>query len=425
MNTQLIGKVRKDILDNGVIFIHNYNTEQPIVSVVIFIKMGAVYEPLHLTGISELVQATITKGTKNRTAKQIVEEIESLGGEISADSDTDYSTLSISVGSIHYEKAIEILHDVFTNPIFPEEEVEKEKMNIIAGIIARKDRIFNVAIDELLLNIYGKQHPYGRPPERIIRTIRKIKRENLLSWWEKFYGIDNNLRNIVIVVSGDVDFLYAKEIIMKYFSSIRRTQLPFIQDYKLRLKRKYVSRKVHFKQAYLMYGFLAPAVGITDIREFLSLKLLNLYLGGGMSGKLFEILREQYSLCYETNSFYPTRILDSHFVFYLGLDHTRVELAKNKIEEIIYLLKDGKIFDEKDLEETKRKFSGRYLLDHQTNARQAWYLGFWEIVGLGYEYDAKYIEDIKTVTLDDIHNTVNKIFSKEKAVVVELIPKKK
>jgi zinc protease len=425
MNTIVFSDVKKEILSNGIAFIHNYNSNQPIVSVAIFLKMGEIYEPKKFEGISDLLQNVIIKGTKNRSAEQIAEEVESLGGTISAGSSEDYSTLSIAVGSKHFEKAVEILSDVFKNPIFPENEIEKEKMNLIAGIISRKDRIFDVAIDELLYNLYSKNHPYGRKPIDSIKTIKSFKQKDLFTWWSKFYGVDKNKKNIIIVVSGDIDYIIAKEIILKYFSDIIEINLSeIVFTDNVKTKDKYVKKKVYFKQGYLMYGFISPKLSKDTLLDYLSLKLINSYLGGGMSGKLFEYLREQHSLCYETNSFYPTRLLDSHFVIYLGLDYERIDIAKKEIEKIINQVINGELITEDDLKVVKRKIKGRYLLDHQTNSQQAWYLGFWEINGMGCDYDLQYIKDLENVSISDLRNVAKKIFTSQKTII-ELVPKKK
>lgn len=421
MSSYGISEIKKELLSNGIIFIHNLNTQQPIISINIFLKMGSIYEPPKFYGISELLQATIIKGTKTRTAKQIAEEIELLGGSISSNSDDDYSTLSVVVGSRYFEKALEILSDIFYNPIFPEEEVEREKSIMIADILSRKDKIFNIAIDELMYNLYGKNHPYGIKPINFVSTIKKLKRNNLLEWWEKFYGIDNG--NIIVVVSGNLDYENAKEIFLKYFPNVKTTKLPTVTNYKPQPNYKNIKKKTKFKQGYLMYGYLAPSLRKENLKEYLSLKLLNTYLSGGMSSKLFYVLREKNSLCYETSSFYPTKILDSHFVIYLGFDYKRVEIAKREIENIISEISNGSSMSKSDLDEAKSKIKGRFLLDHQTNLRQGWYLGFWEIMGLGCEYDKKYIEDIEKITLEDVKITAKKIFG-SKNVVVELIPKK-
>ena len=424
MNTTIFSEIKKEIMSNGITFLHNYNPNQPIVSIVIFLKMGEIYEPKKFEGISDLLQSVIIKGTKNRSAEQIAEEVESLGGSISADASEDYSTLSIAVGSQHFEKAVDILSDIFKNPTFPKSEIEKEKINIIASIISRKDKIFDIAIDELLYNLYGEKHPYGRKPIDSIKTIKKFSQKDLFNWWSKFYGVDKNEKNIVIVVSGDVSYVVAKEIILKYFSDIPEVNLSKIVFPNIKSKNKYVKKKVHFKQGYLMYGFVSPKISKDTLSDYLSLKLINAYLGGGMSGKLFEYLREQHSLCYETNSFYPTRFLDSHLVVYLGLDYERIDVAKKEIEKIFNQIINGELITEDDLKEVKRKIKGRYLLDHQTNLQQAWYLGFWEITGMGYEYDQQYIKDLENISLSNMRYVAKKIFGLPK-IIIELVPKKK
>jgi predicted Zn-dependent peptidase len=424
MNTTIFSEIKKEILSNGITFLHNYNSNQPIVSIVIFLKMGEIYEPKKFEGISDLLQSVIIKGTKNRSAEQIAEDVESLGGSISADASEDYSTLSIAVGSQHFEKAVDILSDIFKNPTFPKSEIEKEKINIIASIISRKDKIFDIAIDELLYNLYGGKHPYGRKPIDSIKTIKKFSQKDLFNWWSKFYGVDKNEKNIVIVVSGDVSYDVAKEMILKYFSDIPEINLPKIVSPNIKIRNKYIKKKVHFKQGYLMYGFVSPKISKDTLSDYLSLKLINAYLGGGMSGKLFEYLREQHSLCYETNSFYPTRLLDSHFVVYLGLDYERIDVAKKEIEKIFNQIINGELITEDDLKEVKRKIKGRYLLDHQTNLQQAWYLGFWEIMGMGYEYDQQYIKDLENISLSNMRYVAKKIFGSPKTVI-ELVPKKK
>jgi predicted Zn-dependent peptidase len=424
MNTTIFSEIKKEILSNGITFLHNYNPNQPIVSIVIFLKMGEIYEPKKFEGISDLLQSVIVKGTKNRSAEQIAEEVESLGGSISADASEDYSTLSIAMGSQHFEKAVDILSDIFKNPTFPKSEIEKEKINIIASIISRKDKIFDIAIDELLSNLYGKKHPYGRRPIDSIKTIKKFSQKNLFNWWTRFYGVDKNEKNIVIVVSGDVSYDVAKEMILKYFSDIPEINLPKIVSPNMKIRNKYIKKKVHFKQGYLMYGFVSPKISKDTLSDYLSLKLINAYLGGGMSGKLFEYLREQHSLCYEINSFYPTRLLDSHFVVYFGLDYGRIDIAKKEIDKIFYQIINGELITEDDLNEVKRKIKGRYLLDHQTNLQQAWYLGFWEIMGMGYEYDQQYIKDLENISLSNIRYVVKKIFGSPKTII-ELVPKKK
>lgn len=418
--TNFTKNVRKEILSNGATFIHKYNTGIPVVSTLIFLKMGSITDG-KLSGVANLTQTIIVKGTKNRSSEQISQQIEYLGGSISADISSDYATLSCSLSKQNFEKSLEILSDIFYNPIFPEEEIKKEKMNIIASIMSRKDSIHSVASDYLFPQMYDK-HPYGRLDIGDINSIKKISRKDIVNHWEKFYGIDEKNKNIVFVVCGDIKFEEAKGMIEKYFPKIKKTNIKNIEYKEPVIKNKVITKNKKFQQGYLMYGYLSAPLNYDFLKEYMSMKILNSYLGGGMSGKLFQILREENSLCYETNSIYPTKLLTSHFIIYIGLDASRINLAKEEIEKIIYGLKTGKIFNEKDLAEVKLKIKGRFLLDHQTSLRQGWYLGFWEIIGLGYEFDARYIEEIYKISLDEVRKVINKTFSKER-ILVELLPK--
>jgi predicted Zn-dependent peptidase len=414
--------IRKEILSNGTVFIHKHNPEIPIVSTIIFLKLGSIYDPPKLAGLGNLTQTVIIKGTKNRTASQIAQEIESLGGTISSSISSDYGELYCSVGKKNFEKSIEILSDIFKNPVFPKEEIEKEKTNIIATILSRKDNIHDVADDYLYSEMY-RDHPYGRLDIGTVESVKKISRKDLISCWEKFYAVDEKSNNLIFVVCGDIEYEVAKNVIEKYFSDLRKTTLPSVKFSTPEIKEKVVTKKQHFNQGYLEYGYLASSLSKENLKHYLATKILNSYLGGGMSGKLFQVLREENSLCYETNSIYPTKLLSGHFIIYLGLDADRLSLAKEKIDEIIAGLKSKKLFTQKDLEETKLKIKGRFLLDHQTSLRQGWYLGFWEIMGLGYDFDEKYIDSLYSISLDDINSVIDKIFSSPK-IVVEIIPEK-
>ncbi|MFQ3675956.1 MAG: pitrilysin family protein [Endomicrobiia bacterium] len=414
--------IKKEILSNGAVFIHKHNREIPVVSTLIFLKMGSINDIPKLSGVTNLTQTVIIKGTKNRTSQQIALEIESLGGTIGSSVSSDYAEIFCSVGKQSFEKSVEILADIFKNPTFPEEEIRKEKMNIIASIISRKDSIHSVANDYLYPELY-KGHPYGRLDIGNVSSVKKISRKDLVNYWEKFYGVDEKNNNLIFVVCGDIEYETAKNMIEKYFADLRKITLPVLNLKKPVVKEKFLSKKHHFKQGYLMYGYLAAELSQKTLKDYLSAKILNSYLGGGMSGKLFQILREENSLCYETNSIYPTKLLSGHFIIYIGVDGDRINLAKEKIDEIIKKLKSKEMITEKDLEETKLKIKGRFLLDHQTSLRQGWYLGFWEIMGLGYDFDNKYVNNLYDITLDDVNSVIDKIFSSQR-VVVEIIPKK-
>ena len=131
-----------------------------------------------------------------------------------------------------------------------------------------------------------------------------------------------------------------------------------------------------------------------------------------MTGRLFVELREKLGLAYEVNSAYPTRLDNSYFEIYIGLDKKNIEIAKKGIEKIMDDLCDVPVGDE-ELRDTKNFIRGVYLLDHQAVEKQAYYLGVREIMGLGYGYDADYISLLDKVTSKDIIDAANRYFKSE------------
>jgi predicted Zn-dependent peptidase len=385
------------------------------VSIKLFIKVGSKDESEDKGGITQLAQTLLLKGTKGRSAEEIALEIESVGGSISSDSTEDYSEISVSVTNKHFEKAVEVLSDVFLNPVFPEGELEKEKVVTIAAIKSRQDRIFNVALDLLMENLYGS-HPYARLPIGTEETVKNISRKDIINWHKKFYGTPN----IVIVVVGNVSLNDTKKHTNKYFSNVPAVLESKISFEKLPLtETKVVTETKKFKQAYLMFGYLVPQV---KSEYYAVLKVLNTYLGRGMSSKLFQTIREEAGLCYEISSFYPSRLDTSRFVIYMGLDKSTLDDAKKKVVQLLDEIRQIPVTNEK-LNEVKEYIKGTHLLEHQSNGRQAWYLGWWEILGKGYEYDNKYISDLNSVTPEDILKVARK-YLKGNHVIIQVVPEK-
>lgn len=407
-------EVKKVTLKNNIVLIHKQIKPLPIVSVKLFVKVGSKDEPENKSGITPLTQELLLKGTKKRTAEQIGLEIESVGGSISSDSTEDFSEISVSVTSRHFDKAVSVLSDVFLNPVFPAEELEKEKTVTMASIRSRKDHIFNVAFDLLMENLYGR-HPYARLPSGTEETVKNISRDDIVEWHRKFYGSPN----VVIVVAGNVSLAETKSCINRYFSGI-----PEVQESKLSFEApvpgsRNLTEKRKFKQAYLMLGYLAPRVNSDD---YPALKVLTTYLGGGMSSELFQKIREEAGLCYEISAFYPSRLDVSRFVIYTGLDKASLDKAKESIYKLLNDICRSPI-DNKRLNEIKEYIKGTYLLEHQSISRQSWYLGWWEILGKGCEYDSRYVDDLLKITPEDILKVSQK-YLQANNVVIQVIPEK-
>jgi predicted Zn-dependent peptidase len=407
------GKVSEFTLPNGLRIIHKEINTDPLVTAEFFIKGGSLAETEKQAGIVNFTQSLMAKETKNRSVNRLALDIEALGTGIHTDVSDDYASLGVSVIKENVEKALEILSDILENPAFSEDEIEKERVNILAGIKRRKDSIFRVTDDLFNEKFYGS-HPYAWPASGRKESVAGFQREDLVGWHKKHYSAGN----MFLVVAGDISLKDVKKLAKRYFSGLESSGTDFEPpEVKSPLSGKISKESARFQQAYLMIGYPAPA---SDHEDYPVLKVINTILGGRMTSRLFVELREKLSLGYEVSSFYPSRKCLSRFVVYLGLEKENLRLAEDRISQILSELKKEYVSDE-ELEETKNYIKGVFLLDHQTIGKQAWYIGWWEIMGKGYEYDTRYLNELSQVTKEDIKRAANKYFN-ENPLQVEIIP---
>ncbi|MCL2335319.1 MAG: insulinase family protein, partial [Endomicrobia bacterium] len=320
---------------------------------------------------------------------------------LSCDTDYDFSNVTISCLSEYFAKAAEIAADVVANPAFDEKEIASEKKNIIAGQISRKDSIWLTSMDNFT-RLYYIDAPYAWPVDGKQETVNNIKRDTIIEWHKFTY----NASNILIVVSGNLDTKTVKDSLEKYFGSIGQGKKFDKPVFSAVMPDKVENIKGKFNQAFIVKGFAAPAL---KEKDFVTLKVIGNILGGRMTSRLFVELREKLGLAYEVSTVFPSRINQSFFAIYIGLDKKNIALTQKRIDEI---LKDfrSKEIDEQELKDTKSYIKGLYIMDRQTVMKRSYYFGWREVTGQGYEYDKKYLEEIDAVTPKDIYETANRIF---------------
>ena len=286
---------------------------------------------------------------------------------------------------------------------------------MIQAIKVRQDSIKSVAGDKFISDFYDKKNPYSKIKSGTEETLKGLTQQDLKDCYNEIYST----KGIVITVVGNIKKSVLKKTLNKYFGQMNLTQEKqniVLPENPLRTGEDTIVNS-KFNQAFIIYAYDAPDVLNEDC---ITLKMINLVLGARMTGRLFIELREKLGLAYEVNSNYPTRIGDSYFEIYIGLDKKNVDITKNGIEKIMTDLCNTKVSD-KELNDTKNFIKGIYLLSHQSVERQAYYLSAREMLGLGYEYDDKYIDLLSKVTSDDIIKVANKYF-KQKPYKLILMP---
>lgn len=404
--------VNKHIFPNGLTLIHKENKSNQIIALEVFIKTGRIYEPEEKAGLSSFLQTLLPKGTKKYNAEQIAEIIESIGAQFGTDASEDYAEI-YGVSTVkHFATLYNLVYEIYSEPIFPEKEMEKERQATLAGIKAREEDIFTVTYDYFSQELYNK-HPYALPVVGTEKTVKSFTRKDLVNHHQKFYTPERT----ILVIVGNLPWEEIKKMVGETFGQLSAldhqvTQSPIYPVTLEQTIEKTYPKK--FQQAFLMLGYPVPEVSHQD---YPTLKIINTILGGGMRGRLFQELRDKYSLAYEISSFYPTRKLTSRFVIYLGLDENRITEAKEKILEQLEKLRNEPV-GEKELKEVKTFLRGNYLIEHSRNKQQAWYLGWWELMGKGYQYDELYPEELSQITTEQVQTLAHKYFTEHHLTII-------
>lgn len=396
--------IHRTVLNNGIVVLAIENSAADIIATRIFIRAGSQWEPREKAGLSHLLSAVITKGTEQLSAVDIAERIESVGANLGADTATDYFLLSLKTVSTDWPEILELAGQMLLRPSFPETEVELEQYLTIQDIRSQKEQPFTIAFDQLRQAMY-QNHPYALSVLGSEATVSELSRADLELYHQTHFRPDN----MVISVAGRITPQEAVAQVERVFGDWQppETPLPTPQLPLITSQPCQVITLQETQQSIVMLGYLASPMKNAD---YTTLKLLNTYLGNGLSSRLFVELREKRGLAYDVSAFYPTRQSASTFVVYMGTapDNTEIAIAglRKEVERLCSTLLSGD-----ELQAAKNKLLGQYALGKQTNAQLAQVYGWYETLGLGIEFDTQFQEDVIAVTPEMTQAVATRYFS--------------
>lgn len=399
------GKVEEYQMPNGAKLIIKETKGRGIVSGVILIKSGTHGEGKR--GLTNLMATLLTKGTKSYNSYEIASTFEDYGGSVYTSVADDYIEIGFSTKVEGLKKAVDVIKSMLKEPTFSLEDIERERRNIIQAIRSKRERGHDLAIDALRRITYRGSN-YEVDPLGLEEDLRDISREDILKRWKEVILS----RNLVFSIVGDFKreeiLPMIKDLLMSLPEgefSFNAINVPMEEDLLENIKRP-------GSQATILCAFDAPDFKGEDYFAF---KVLDSILGDGMSSKLFRELRERKGYAYAVYSTYPTRLASPRLIAYIG---TSPEKRDDALRDMVEVIKKVEI-DQKDVELAKNKIIGDFLLNHQTRLRQAWYLAFFEVIGLGWRMDEEYPERIKGVSFEEVKRVRDKYLNFHHCVVVE------
>lgn len=397
--------VEKVILRNGITVLVKENPSVPLVSIGAYFTGGLKYEDEGNNGITNFTQRVLVKGTDTRSQAELAEELESQGGSLRSVAEGDYFGVSLSILSRNIKEGLDILADILKNPSFLDEEVEKEREEILKEIRGRRDDLFYYTWD-LFKKAVFKVHPYRRPILGTEESVSTLTREDLVNW----YGSWSSPENVIIGVVGDFDSDWVIDRIDELLGGLkgRRMKPPEIPQEMRPSEKTVLTDKLEKEQTHIFLGFPGPEVTHRDYYPF---RVLNAVLSG-MGGRLWDSLREKRGLGYVVYSFLDSGVDPGAFGVYIGTSPDKEETAVQGILSQLRKVREEGVTDE-ELERAKRYLTGMHEVRLQSNSSQVSSYLENEIFGLGYEAVEEFGEDIEAVTREDIERVIRAYFDLE------------
>ncbi|MCR5265393.1 MAG: insulinase family protein [Cyanobacteria bacterium RUI128] len=396
--------VQKYNYDNGLTLLMNDTSYNDIIAISIIARGGDFLT--NKKGVSTLYGDLLLKGTKRHSSAEIAQILEEKGINISTTSTSDSFRINVLTTKAYLDTTMDILHEIINSSTFDDIELEKDKKNILNQIKQTRDNPLKLSLDGFRAMIYGNS-AYNGSTGVIEKNVNKITRDDLFAYKDKI----NNPYNIVVTVSGNIeDKPGFMERIGKLFNSPDTSKF----DYSKYSIPKITSKQIKNVQlnnqqtAWVIMGW--QTAGLSNLKEYATLNVINTILGSGMSSRLFVNLREQEGLAYQLGSSYSPNMLASSFIVYIGTNPATMEHSKNKALNEVYRFKTQFVSD-KELQEAKDRLLGQYVIALETNSDKADTLCWFEASGRGFKFIDEYVNLIKSVTASDIIEVANKYFN--------------
>ncbi|MBE9184554.1 insulinase family protein [Microcoleus sp. LEGE 07076] len=396
-------EVQRTILDNGIVVLAAENPAADIIAARIFLRAGSRCVQPEKAGLCHLLSAVMTKGTDRLSSLEIAERVESVGARLSTDSTTDYFLVSLKTVAADFQNILELAAELMRSPTFPEAEVELERRIAISAIRSQQEQPFAIAFKQLRHAMY-KEHPYAFSTLGTEATMSNLTRNDLEQFHKTYFRPDN----VVISVAGRISTEDAIALIDRTFKDWKAplTPIPTLSFPPLSPSPQSVLKTQETQQSVIMLGYLAPSVKNPD---YAAIKLLNTYLGNGLSSRLFVELREKRGLAYDVSALYATRLDMAQFVAYMGTAPENTVTAFEGLRTEVDRLANIELSEE-ELQACKNKMLGQYALGKQTNSQIAQVVGWYEILGLGIKFDQEFQEKIAQVTSSEAQEAAKKYF---------------
>src|SRR5271167_2466003 len=403
--------IQRAVLPNGLTILTEQMDHIRSVSMGIWVKSGSRHEDPNVNGISHFVEHMVFKGTTSRSAEDIARQVDSIGGNMDAFTGKETICFNIKVLDEHLPIAVDVLGDMVLHPVFDANEIMRERGVILEEIKMDEDNP-DYLVHEIFTQNFFKDHPLGKPILGTKETVRRFEQPAVLDYYSSKFAPNN----LIISAAGSLSHHELVELLRERFGPLTAGSNGWHDTPPKTNSRIILRNKKALEQVQICLG--VPSYPISHEKRYASY-ILNTLLGGGMSSRLFQNVREKQGLVYsifsELNPFRDTGCLSIYAGTSLESAPKVVELIVNEFRD----LKQNHISDE-ELRRTKEQLKGSLMLSLESTtarmsnlARQEMY--FDRFFGLD-----EIIERIEAVTVEELVSLADDFFHGDKIAVTVL-----
>jgi predicted Zn-dependent peptidase len=391
------------ILDNGLRVATRAMPGIETAAVGLFAEAGSRHEPAPLNGIAHLFEHMVFKGAGGRSAREISEAIEDVGGDLNACTERDGTSFTASVMAEHVPLAVELLADMVQRPHFEAADLEREKDVVLQELGEARDTPSDIVFDELWSAAFADQ-PLGRPVLGDEQSIETVEVEHLHAWRRERYRAGS----LILVAAGKVEHERLVALAERHFADLPAGALDAAEPGRFTGGAR-VGR-VPSEQAHLTLGFAAPAQRDPD---YFAARLFSDIAGGGMSSRLFQQVREERGLAYSVySSLYPYHDAGILSV-YAATARSQSAAAAQLVEEI--LAEAAATATPRELERVRTQARAALLMSLESSWGQAHYVARQLSVYDRLVEPAEVVAELAAVTLDQVREAGRKMLAGPRA----------
>ncbi len=404
-------QIRREVLPNGLTVISEQMQHIRSVSIGVWIKTGSRDEEPKSNGISHFIEHMLFKGSANRSAEAIARQVDSIGGNMDAFTAKECICFNMKVVDEHLPVAMDVLSDLVLHPLFKDEDITREKGVILEEIKMDEDSP-DYLVHEIFTQSFFQDHPLGKPILGTRDTVRTFKRTSVVDFYQRCFTPEN----IIVCAAGNLEHKRFVDLVKKHFGQMKPVKKGKRSSRPKTASRIMLRNKKSLEQVQICLG--VPSYPIAHERRYASY-LLNSLLGGGMSSRLFQNIRERQGLAYAIYSDLSPYRDTGCLCVYAGTSRESAAKVVTSVVRELYRLKSETVSAE-ELRRSKDQLKGSLMLSLESSTSRMSNLARQEMYFDRFFTLDELIERIELVKAEDLRGMAQEFFHTESIAVTVL-----